>query len=123
MKGRLLFLLAIFVFASACSSSTDCMVSDVVESVSEVEIEEKKYSLYLRTSGFGEKENFYELYDHVPEFDVCGVSRSSPISEVHVDTTAGSIVRLDIKENILSLRYSKDLDNAKNLKEVEIKVE
>ncbi len=112
--------LAISFTLGACTSSNDCFVSDVVDEVKSVTVDSKEYYLFLRTSGFNEKEHFYELYDHKPKFDDCGLSKSTSVSDVHVDSTVGNVGKVVISDKSLNLVYSKDVSALLDLRKVTV---
>jgi len=115
----LLFSLSILV---SCTSTNDCFVADIVEEARTVELQNNKYFLYLRTSGFNDKEFFYELYDQLPKFNQCGISELSPVSDVHVDFSAGNIERLEIDGYQLKVVYSSSSDKNVDLLNVDLEV-
>lgn len=45
----------------------------------------KTYFLYTRTTGFQEKQVFFELYDQQPIFDQCGVTETKEIFATDYD--------------------------------------
>jgi len=103
-----------------CAEEVDCFVADSVAKVRAVSVNNKTYYVYLRTSGFSEKEHFYELYKNEPKFDDCGKSNSRPISEAHIDTTRGNMSKLIIKDSQIKVIYSKDTPQIVNYKNVQI---
>jgi len=44
-----------------------------------------------------------EAFNHIPEFGVCGISSSSPVSEVHVDSTARNVKKLIVNKDLFVL--------------------
>lgn len=90
----------------ACSKKPDCLVADDIKEVKAVSLGADKYALYLRTSGFNEKEFFYELYKDKPEFDECGRAVTAAVSKIHVDTTEGTPVKLKIIDFALHIEYA-----------------
>jgi len=106
----------------ACSEGGDCFVADSVEKIEELHTIDTTYFLYLRTSGFNEKESFYELYNKEPTFDDCGKTDAKPISDLHVDTSVGTPVKLMIKNNTLSLLFSNNANDSVDLKKILIEV-
>ena len=115
-------LVMISVVLGACSSPGKCFTSDVVDELQRVNIENKEYHLYLRTTGFNEKEHFYELYGEKPIFDDCGLTESLLISEIHVDSSVGTVSKLVVSDNKLKLEYSKDGLASLDLREVGIEI-
>lgn len=93
---------------TACSSEADCFVADNVTKIKTVKVGETEYSIYLRVSGFQEKEAFYELYDKSPVFDVCGKASLASIANVHVDDTKGTAIALVLVNQELTLEYDSD---------------
>ncbi len=62
---KVLFIPFIFVtsfFMYGCSTEQDCFVSDSIKELKVKNLNEDGYFLFLRTSGFGEKEHFFELF-------------------------------------------------------------
>ena len=82
-----------------------------------------EHTVYLRTTGFGEKESFYELYDQIPEFDTCGVANISPISQTHIDSTLGKPIQLEINNNSMKLFYATGPVSVEVLKNIAITIE
>ncbi len=119
---KLFIVLFAFNLLMACSEGGDCFVADSVEKIEELHINDTRYFLYLRTSGFNEKESFYELYDKEPIFDNCKKAGIRPVSDLHVDTSAGTPVKLIIKNNKLSLLFSNNANDSVGLREVLIEV-
>lgn len=100
------FMLVMLGFASsACSKMPDCMVADSIQEIGNESLNNKGLNLYLRTSGFSEKEHFYELYRGAPSFDECGITSADTLSQVHVDTSLGAPERLIIKNNQVEIEY------------------
>ncbi len=61
--------------------------------------------LFLRQSGFQEKEFFYELYPETVEFNVCNVGNVEPLDKVHVDTSQGAVDYVAIEAGRLTITY------------------
>jgi len=118
------FLIILFVLniLMSCSKSNDCFIADSVEKIEEIYVNDTMYFLHLRVSGFNEKEFFYELYDKDPKFDACGKTEVRPISDLHVDTSAGTPVKLIIQSKKLSLLFSKNTNDDVDLKKILIEV-
>ena len=106
----------------ACSSDNECFVADSVVQVKAIRVDEVDYFIYLRTSGFHEKEAFYELYKSEPIFNSWGKSNSSAISDIHIDSTEGVVSRLVIDNQKLIIVYSKNSSQEVNFKDVQIEV-
>lgn len=98
-------LLCTSVFLSGCSNEPDCLTSDTLR---EVETVEDTRHLYLRVSGFQEKEFFYELYDQEPSFDSCGVANIETVAVAHIDREQGVPSAIDVKEASIEILYSED---------------
>ena len=105
-----------------CSQESDCFVADEVKNISVNQLDGSDYWLFLRTSGFGEKERFYELYEGTPKFNDCGVSQSKPIFEVHVDETEGVPVKLKISKDSMVLFYSGEGEKLESLDYISVEV-
>lgn len=119
---KLFIVLFTFNILVACSADNDCFVADSVEKIEELYINDTTYFLYLRTSGFNEKESFYELYDKEPTFDGCRQTDVRPVSDLHVDTSEGTPVKLIIKNNKLNLLFSNNASDSVDLRKVLIEV-
>ncbi|MDY6994566.1 MAG: hypothetical protein SVR94_18435, partial [Pseudomonadota bacterium] len=116
----------IFLFISnlllGCSIDNECFIADSITQIKTINIEGKKHFLYLRVAGMHEKEHFYELYEHIPEFDDCGQTTLMPLSEIHIDPTAGNINKLVVDNNKLSIIYSKNDTQIINFSNIYIEV-
>lgn len=99
------FALVMLVAISACSKKPDCMVADSIQEIGNESLNNKGLHLYLRTSGFSEKEHFYELFRGVPSFDECGITTTDTLYQVHVDTSLGTPEKLIIKNNKIEIEY------------------
>ncbi len=119
---KLVTILFVFTILVSCSESNDCFIADSVEKIKEININDTVYFLYLRISGFNEKEYFYELYGREPKFDNCGKAEAGPISNLHVDTSVGKPVKLIVKNEALSLRFSKNSNGVVDLKKISIEI-
>ena len=107
----------------SCSSDKDCFVADNVTQVKIINIKGDDYFLYLRISGFHEKEVFYELYQQEPTFDLCGKSNVQTLSEAHIDSTEGAVASLVVEDLKLRVMYTKENGNGKaDYKTVPIKI-
>jgi len=119
--GKFATVLFVFAILVSCSERDDCFIADSVEKIKEIHINDAIYFVYLRMSGFNEKEYFYELYNIAPKFDDCGKTKAKAISSLHVDTSEGKPIRLMIKNEKLSLFFSKKNGaTAVDLKEISI---
>ena len=106
---RKLLPIVLFVFAfCACSKKPDCMIADSVEEIKSESLNKKGLRLYLRSSGFSEKEHFYELFGSTPSFDECGLATIDTLSQVHVDTSLGKPDKLIVKNNQIEIQYTND---------------
>ena len=114
----LLFMIAI----SGCSSKNDCFTSDSIEQLKVFDVHNVKYNLFLRISGFQEKEAFYELYKGVPVFDNCGQPNSKSISIIHIDTNQGAVSKLIVEGTNLDLIYNTNGSGHTNYKDVNIEI-
>ncbi len=116
--ATVLFVFALLILVS-CSKRDDCFIADSVEKIKEIHINDTIYFVYLRISGFNEKEYFYELYDIAPKFNDCVKTEAKAISNLHVDTSEGKPITLMIKNEKLSLLFSKKNEaTAVDLKEI-----
>lgn len=121
MRAIIIYLL-IAVGTLACTDNNDCFVAETVTPVKTIRIGGVDHFLYLRSSGFNEKEHFYELYKRSPKFDECGKTDISPISEVHLDTSEGVIVKLVIDKHKLKIIYSEEDNQGTDLSSIPIEV-
>ena len=99
------FVLVMLVALSACSKKPGCMVADSIQEIGNESLNNKGLHLYLRTSGFSEKEHFYELFRGAPSFDECGITTTDTLSQAHVDTSIGIPEKLIIKKNQIEIEY------------------
>ncbi len=107
-SGTRLGAILLLSFVVACADSPDCFVADSLKEIAVPSLNEKDLHIFLRTSGFNEKEHFYEMYQGVPAFDSCGRTGSSMISLVHVDRSIGYAQKLIVKDNRMEIVYSGD---------------
>ena len=118
-KLLLVFLMPCFI---ACSSGSECVVADSVLLVREISLNGADHFVYLRISGFHEKETYYELYDSIPEFDVCGKANRQAISEVHIDSMEGVASKLIVKNDKLIVGYSEKQSQRVDFKNMPVQV-
>jgi hypothetical protein len=91
---------------------SDCSFSarDQVSMISKKTIEDKKYYVYSRLSGFQDKVRILEVYDHEPDFDECNRSAERPlVGEAFFDigeNIEGFICPLEIDPNQSMIRES-----------------
>lgn len=114
-----------FIFISlilGCSDNHGCFVAETVTPVKKITITGLDHFLYLRSSGFSEKENFFELYKNKPEFDDCGKASLTPLSEVHIDSSKEMIDKVVIDKHKLTIVYSKEKTQSNNLVNVPVEV-
>lgn len=113
------FVITLFVVVyfgiTGCSDNADCFVADTVVPVEEVSVDGQDRFLYLRSSGLNEKAHFYELYERAPAFDDCGKTNLSPISDIHVDNSQGTVAKVVIDNNKLSILYAREKAHNSNL--------
>ena len=95
---------------TACSK--DCFVADTYEEIRNSKLNNNHLYLYLKTAGFNEKEHFFQLYLVEPEFDECGIPSLEPVAEEHIDTSAGNVDKLIIKNRQIKVIYSKIKKNS-----------
>lgn len=119
---RIIFLIFIVNILIACSQDPDCFIADSIKLVTSIKIGSRDYLIYLRISGFHEKEIFYELYENKPTFDECKQSDVLSISDVHVDLSRGVVSRLIVDDKVLHLVYSNDKAQKFDLEGIPIEV-
>lgn len=107
LRKLLPFVLFMFAFC-ACSKNPDCMIADSVEEIKNESLNKKGLHLYLRSSGFSEKEHFYELFGAAPSFNECAIATIDTLSQAHVDTSLGTPDKLIVKNNHIVIEYSND---------------
>lgn len=108
MKEKILLTIALlFISLLSCTANNDCNTADSVKQIKSYDVNSHAYFIYVRTSGFHEKEVFFELYDNVPVFDDCGKPDIPIVSAVHVDSTQGTVSKLVINANNLKIVYKK----------------
>lgn len=115
-------LLLSMITISGCSAKNDCFTSDSIEQLKVFKVNNVKYSLFLRISGFQEKEAFYELYKGVPIFDNCGQPNSNYVSTIHIDTNRGAVSKLIVEETNLDLIYNANGNGHTNYKDINIEI-
>jgi hypothetical protein len=97
-----------FLLLLSCTTNNDCLPADSIKQIKSFDVNRHAYFVYVRISGFQEKEIFFELYDNVPVFDDCGKPNISIVSAVHVDSTQGSVSKLVIDDKNLKIVYKKN---------------
>lgn len=115
------FLLVVIVI-SGCSSNNDCFTGDSIEQLKVFEVHNVKYSLFLRVSGFQEKEAFYELYKGVPVFDNCGQPNRQFLSIAHIDTSQGDVFKIIVDRTNLNLIYNANGNDQANYRDINIEI-
>lgn len=121
MKIAVFFAISIVLFICGCSKEPDCFVADSIKEIKLSQLNDSGYFLYLRTTGFNEKESFFELFNAKASFDDCGQTSVKPVSQVHVDDTKGFPIKLDIYQDKIDVVYS--AVNEKNISLESIAVE
>jgi len=119
---RMIFLVFIIMNLVACSSEPECFFGDSVKLVKAINIGSSDYFIYLRISGFHEKETFYELYENKPTFGECRQSNILSISDVHVNLSQGVASKLVVDNRKLSVVYIEGSVQKINLKDIPIEV-
>lgn len=119
---RMIFLVLVVTNLVACSTETDCFIADSVKLVKAIKIDSSDYFIYLRVSGFHEKETFYELYESKPTFGECKQSNILSVSDVHVDFSQGNVSKLVVDDRKLGVVYANDSVQYIDLKDVPIEV-
>ena len=123
MKAGNYLAIVLFIYGLiGCSVNNDCFIADSVIKVKSIAMDGETYYVYLRISGFNEKEYFYELYRQEPKFDDCGMSNFDPLSDIHVDAEEGRVVAVIIENNRLALRYSIEASSNARLAQVPVEV-
>jgi hypothetical protein len=123
MRIKLLIKCAfLIIFLLSCSANDDCLIADNLKQIKSFNINNNDYYLYLRISGFQEKEAFYVLYDDVPVFDECGKTDLSATSTVHVDSTKGAISKIVIYGKKLQIIYQKNNTMDQSLDSIPIEI-
>ncbi len=122
MKIHILTLIFASFIISSCSENNNCsgFPADSIQKIRSVSILDKNYHVYLRASGFHEKEHFYEIYDHIPNFDSCGISDSFPVSDDHVNTNNGHVSKLVMHDDKLEIIYTQDESNKVDYDKIEV---
>jgi hypothetical protein len=106
MRKKLPITIALsFLLFLSCTANNDCPTADSIKQIRSFQVNHHAYFLYVRISGFQEKETFFELYDNVPVFDVCGKPDISIVSAAHVDAAKGSVSKLVIQDKNLIIVY------------------
>ena len=90
---------------TACSK--DCLVADTNEEIQDAKLNKNHLYLYIKTTGFNEKERFIQLFSAKPEFDACGTPSVEPVTERHIDASAGNVEKLIIQNAQIKVVYSK----------------
>lgn len=120
MKLNLIFILVGLIVA--CSTDNSCAVADTVSLIKEINIKNNRYYIYSRVSGFQEKEIFYEMFSKKPIFDKCRQTKTLSVSDVHIDSSSGAVIKLIVQDETLNIVYSKDAVEKNEYNNVEIEV-
>jgi len=119
-RTTMIWLVSIYIsLLSACSR--DCFVADTYDEIRDSRLSSKHLYLYIRTTGFNEKESLFQLYSIQPVFDECGIPSVEPVAEEHVDTSAGNVDKLIIDKNRIILVYSKNTKTSLNKVSLELR--
>lgn len=121
--NRLFFLVIISLVISSCSNEPDCFIADSIKNLEITSLNKDGYTLFLRTTGLNDKENFYELFKGNPKFDVCGKTASKMVFQVHIDDTEGIPVKLIISNDNMNLIYSPADKYKIDLKSIKVEVQ
>lgn len=73
------------VFGLIACNAPECTVSPQLHLADTLQYKGTTYFLYTRTTGFQEKQVFFELYDKQPIFDQCGVAQVKEIFATDYD--------------------------------------
>lgn len=107
------------------SNNSDCPIAvDTVNIIDEKIVENTKYYLVLRISGWHDKSEIVELYNEKPSFDRCSKSDVEPVygDSLELDRIVTHLY-LDVEEKSLNIEYKdgeSNKDHNKNLK-IEVK--
>ncbi|MGD9008183.1 MAG: hypothetical protein PVG41_09685 [Desulfobacteraceae bacterium] len=109
MKQKILITITLsFILLLSCTANNDCLTADSVEQIRSFDVNSHAYFVYVRISGFQEKETYFELYDNVPVFDDCGKPNIPIVAAVHVDPTQGVVSKIVIDDKNLKIVYKKN---------------
>ena len=109
------------VIASCSETATDqieCPITiDSISIIDSIEIVGSTYYLVYRVSGWNDKTEILELYDHKPEFDQCSRSKKPALYGDSLETSQSiTHVYLNTAEKKLEIIYeNKQPDKAHNL--------
>lgn len=117
---RLVWLFLILIsLLTACSR--DCFVADSYEEIHESKLNNIHLFLYIKTTGFNEKQQSFQLYSVRPVFDDCGMPSVEPVAEEYIDVSAGYVEKLMIKNGRITVIYSKTMKSS--LKKIPVDLE
>lgn len=108
----------------ACSSDTDCsgFPQGSIQRIQTIVYLGEPAYLYLRVSGFQDKQFFYELYDHKPVFDHCNITVSKPILEDHIFEQDNYVSHIEINKNKMAIIYTNAKPANYDFESIDIKV-
>jgi len=109
---------------AACSADIDCsgFPQGSIKKIKSFSYLGQPSYLYLRVSGFQDKQFFYELYDHEPKFDTCNMTSSEPILEDHVFEQDNFASHIEINENQMAVIYTDTKPANYDFESIDIKV-
>jgi hypothetical protein len=123
VRVRIFIIALLWLFSvGGCSNTDDCFLAESFKEIPAPTLNEKGLYIILRSSGFNEKEHFYEMFKGIPTFDECGQTQQKTISQVHVDTSIGRPVKLIVRNNRLEIVYA-SADSKYQLDTISIDVE
>ena len=123
MRMILIFTVVVSIL-SACSGDIDCsgFPQGSIKKIKSISYLGEPSYLYLRASGFQDKQFFYELYDHEPTFNTCNMTSSEPILEDHVFEQDNYVSHIEIGENKMSIIYTDSKPASYDFESIHIKV-
>ena len=101
---------------TGCAKEPECLIADSLVKIESEVLDKHQLQLFLRTSGFQDKVQFYEIYKTTPHFDSCGQSDTEIISQVFIDLELGNPNILAINNKKLSLVYTDDPNSATQIR-------
>jgi len=62
------------------------------------------------------------MFNNKPVFDQCGQTKTSSVSDVHIDPSLGAVVKLIVQGGIRHIVYSKDAVDISDYENIKIEV-
>ena len=112
-----ILLAALLLLSTYAQCETNCLVADTTTIVDS----EKNIFLVYRVAGLQDKIEFFEIYDHKPEFDSCGKSVRPPLASEPIENSKGFLKQVIWKNRTIQIVYTTAKATAVSPKHIKLK--